>query len=79
MSDIWRKRQLLFIRHIVRLKKGLYPLLLLIVTVDGKHSRGRPFQMIKDAFIDNLLIIIPNIDRRGNVDEWIGYTLNIGE
>ena len=64
LYDTWRKRQLLFIGRIVRLKKELYPPLLLIVTVDGKRSRGRLFWMIKDAFIDSLLSIFPNLDCR---------------
>ena len=79
LYDTWRKRQLLFISYIVRLKKKLYPLLLLTATVDRKRSRGRPFQTIKDTFINNLLSIFLNLDCRENVNDWIGFACNARE
>jgi len=75
-TEIWQLRQLLFLGRIVRLKEK-YPPILLTATVDGsKRSRGRLFRTIRDAFIDNLMMIIPNIDKRGKTNDWIGYALD---
>ena len=57
MTNIWRRRQLLFIGRIVRLGYKKYPLILLTSTVDGKRGRGRPSRTIRDEFVDNLISI----------------------
>ena len=36
ITNIWRRRQLLFIECIVRLDEGMYPLILLMATVKGR-------------------------------------------
>ena len=56
-----------------------YPPIILTVTNVGKRCRGRSFQTIRDAFIDGLKIIILNINERGVIEEWIGYTRNESE
>ena len=53
--------------------------MLLTITVNENRSRRRPFQAIKDVFINNLSIIILDLDCRGNIKEWIRYASDVGE
>ena len=63
-----------------QIEKGTYPPpMLLTITVNENRSRRRPFQAIKDVFINNLSIIILDLDCRGNIKEWIRYASDVGE
>ena len=64
-TDAWRVRQLLFLGLIVPLNGKFLPVMLTATEDGGKRCRGRPFRIIRDALIENLLTIIPNVDSRG--------------
>ena len=67
----------MFLGLIVRLN-GKFPPVLSNATADkGKRCRGRPFRIIRDALIENLSTIIPNVDSkgRGKINDWIGCAL----
>ena len=53
--------------------------MLLSATVGENYSRGILFWTIKDTFIDNHLAMIRDLECRGNTNESIRYTCDIGE
>ena len=61
---------------IARLKGEHLPFLLTTTADRGKRHRGRPFRTIRDALIENLLRIVPNMDSRGKINDWIGNGLD---
>ena len=67
----------MFLGLIVRLNGKFSPVLLTATEDGGKRCRGRPFRIIRDALIENLLTIIPNVDSRGRgkMNDWIGCAL----
>ena len=72
-ADIWRRKQMLFLGRITRLNICKYPFILLTASVYGKRSRGRPFWMVRDVFVDGIQSLMPNADEQGNTKDWIGY------
>ena len=42
-------------------------------TAVRKRFRGRNFREIRDCFVDNLKIVMPNLDSRRNTPDWIEH------
>ena len=49
---------------------------LLKLTCEGRINRGRVFRTTKDSFVEGLMLLIDDVDPRGNLNEWIEYLLD---
>jgi len=47
--------------------------MLITAICESKRGCGRPFCTIRDAMVEGIRTIVPEVDSRGDVREWIGY------
>ena len=47
--------------------------MLITATCESKRGCGRPFRTIQGVMVEGIRTIVPEVDGRGDVREWIGY------
>ena len=45
--------------------------------MNGKRAIVTPIRTIRDAFVDKIRVIVPEVDSRGIVGYWTGYTMDV--
>ena len=62
---------MLFLGRMSRMKSDMHPKALLAATVDGKRSRGRQCRAARDAMVESINLVVPNVGEDGRIDRWI--------
>ena len=56
------------------MKSSMRPEILLKATIDGKCNRDRKYRAVRDAMIDNVNLVVPNVGKEGQIDRWTKHT-----